>query len=212
MTILKKLKIEEKVIYAVNQPSDYDLFNENNKSIQGSHDIIFTFVEDIDGLKNIVQSCFDEKGLNKEGYLFVAYPKKGNKKYDTFVHRDEIFPALKVMEDGYIEGTDYKFNRMVAMDEVFTVVGIKHLPDRVVSKAASQSVADYEDKVNDILPLLNQDVVSFFQSLTPGYKRDWARYVFSAKQEKTKLKRIDEMNEVLGEGYKSKELYRQKKK
>ncbi|WP_414050286.1 YdeI/OmpD-associated family protein [Macrococcus animalis] len=212
MSILKKLKIEDKEIYVVNQPGDYDLFIDNHKSIQGSHDIIFAFVEDVDGFINIVQSCLNVNGLNNAGYLFVAYPKKGNKKYKKFVHRDEIFPALKVMEDGYIEGTDYKFNRMVAMDEVFTVVGIKHLPNRVVSKAASQCVADYEDQIQDILPLLNEDVVQFFESLTPGYKRDWARYVFSAKQEKTKLKRIDEMNAILAEGYKSKELFRQKKK
>lgn len=212
MTILEKLKIADKEIYVINQPDDYHIFDHSQLKLTGSHEIIFAFVENIHGFKSIVNACIDNQGLVKEGYLFVAYPKKGNKKYETFVHRDEIFPALNVMEDGYLKESDYKFNRMVSMDEVFTVVGIKHLPERKVSDRTSQCVADYEDKVEDVVQLLNSEVVTFFNGLTPGYKKDWARYIYSAKQEKTRLKRIDEMNEILTAGYKSKELYRQKKK
>ncbi|MCU7557170.1 YdeI/OmpD-associated family protein [Macrococcus capreoli] len=212
MTIFQKLKIEDKSVFVVNQPADYNVFSESHDHITGHHDIIFAFVVDIKGFKQTVQSCLASSSLNKGGLLFVAYPKKGNKKYDSYIHRDEIFPALKVMDDGYIQGTDYKFNRMVSMDEVYTVVGIKYVPERKVSKAASQCVADYADKVDDVIAILQQDVIPFFNSLTPGYKKDWARYLFSAKQEKTRLKRIEEMHHILREGYKTKELYRQHKK
>lgn len=212
MTILEKLKILDKNIYVLNQPDDYHIFKHSYKELTGSHEIVFAFVEDIKDFKSIVHKCIKNKGLVEEGYLFVAYPKKGNRKYQTFVHRDEIFPALNVMKDGYIKDSDYKFNRMVSMDEVYTVVGIKHLPNRKISKSASQSVADYEDKIEDVVKLLNDDILTFFNELTPGYKKDWARYIFSAKQEKTRIKRIDEMNEILSAGYKSKELFRQKKK
>ena len=48
--------------------------------------------------------------------------------YPTFVHRDEIFPTLQVNEaDGYIKGSTLKFNRMVSLDETFTVVGMKNV-------------------------------------------------------------------------------------
>ena len=36
-----------------------------------------------------------------------------------------MFPALNVGEDGYVGESDIKFARMVSMDEVFTVVGLK---------------------------------------------------------------------------------------
>ena len=51
--------------------------------------------------------------------------EKGNARYSTFIHRDEMFPALNVGEDGYVGESDIKFARMVSMDEVFTVVGLK---------------------------------------------------------------------------------------
>jgi uncharacterized protein YdeI (YjbR/CyaY-like superfamily) len=54
------------------------------------------------------------------------------------------------------------------------------------------------------------DVLAFYQSLTPGYRKDWARYVYSAVQEETREKRREEMKVILGEGYKSIDLYRRK--
>ena len=51
-----------------------------------------------------------------------------------------------------------------------------------------------------------------YQDLTPGYQRDWARYIFSAKQQKTREKRHAQMVEILSQGYKSVDLFRQKKK
>jgi len=43
---------------------------------------------------------------------------------ETFVHRDDI-PEMIVGEDGYIGTSDVKFSRMVSMDDVFTIVGLK---------------------------------------------------------------------------------------
>lgn len=95
-------------------------------------DLILAFVKDIEEFKQLVGHVKEKNALNEEGLLYVAYPKKGNKKYDTYIHRDEIFPALRVNEDdGYIEGTSLKFNRMVSLDEVFTIVGIKNAVKRV---------------------------------------------------------------------------------
>lgn len=36
-----------------------------------------------------------------------------------------MFPALSVGEDGYVGESEIKFARMVSMDNVFTVVGLK---------------------------------------------------------------------------------------
>lgn len=199
----------------LDQPSDYTLFNGYKTSLSKEHDAVFIFVETVEEMVEFTARIIKEEQLLEKGYLFFAYPKKGNKRYDTFVHRDAIFPALNVKEDGYVQNSDIKFARMVSMDDVFTVVGLKR--EKKIAKkssAASQCVADYEDHVNDIEKLLadHPTELKFYQELTPGYQRDWARYIFSAKQQKTREKRQAQMVDILSLGYKSIDLYRQKKK
>ena len=55
------------------------------------------------------------------------------------------------------------------------------------------------------------DLLAFYQSLTPGYRKDWARYVYSAKQEATKTKRREEMKMILRGGFKSRDSYLREK-
>ena len=178
-------------------------------------DLLFIFVETMAEFKAVVMSVIQQQLLNKNGVLFVAYPKKGNKVYQTFVHRDEIFPTLQVNEeDGYIANSTLKFNRMVRLDETFTVTGMKNIERKATgsSKAASSGrVEDYLQFIPEIESFIAnyEEARVLFDQLTPGYKKDWARYVYSAKQAVTQEKRKQEMIEILGKGFKSKELYRQ---
>ncbi|WP_338452871.1 YdeI/OmpD-associated family protein [Niallia oryzisoli] len=216
MTIIDKLNLNKyKNLAVLNQPSDYHVFIECKTEFFSGHDAIFIFVKTIDEMVNYTQQIINEGSLVEKGYLFFAYPKKGNKRYDTFVHRDEIFPAMKVGEEGYVENSDLKFSRMVSMDDVYTVVGLKREKKKSQkSSAASQCVADYEEHVKDIEKILAEcpNELSFYQELTSGYQKDWARYIFSAKQEKTRVKRQAQMIDILSQGYKSVDLYRQQKK
>src|SRR3954465_1969920 len=216
MTIIDKLNLNKFTNMAIiNQPSDYDVFTEQMTSFSKDHDAIFIFVKTIDEMVMHTQSILNNKQLLLEkGYLFFAYPKKGNTRYETFVHRDEIFPAMKVGEDGYVGNSDIKFARMVSMDDVFTVVGLKREKKKVKKTAtASQCVADYEDNVKDVEILLadHPNELTFYKSLTPGYQKDWARYIFSAKQQQTRDKRHQQMVDILSQGYKTMDLFRQKK-
>ncbi len=216
MSIIDKLKLNKYNNLAVlNQPSDYAVFNEYKTTLSGEHDAIFIFVETLDEMTEFFRKVNVEEQLLKKGYLFFAYPKKGNERYDTYVHRDDIFPAMKVGEDGYVENTDVKFSRMVSMDDVFTVVGLKREKKKEKkSSAPSQCVADYENNVYDIEEILadHPNELKFYQELTPGYQKDWARYIFSVKQQKTREKREAQMVDILSQGYKSIDLFRQKKK
>ncbi|WEG17344.1 YdeI/OmpD-associated family protein [Alkalihalophilus pseudofirmus] len=215
MDIIDKLKLDKyQNMVVLHQPNDYDMFKGFNSEVSGKHDAIFIFVETIEEIVNETQTILNEQNLLDKGYLFFAYPKKGNKRYSTFVHRDEIFPALKVGEDGYVKNSDLKFSRMVSMDHVFTVVGLKHEKKQLKkSPSASQCVADYEENIKEVEKLLTMHPteLKFYQSLTPGYQRDWARYIFSAKQQKTRDKRHLQMVDILSQGYKSIDLFRQKK-
>lgn len=166
-------------------------------------------LETLDEMVHYKKRIINEQLLMEKGYLFFVYPKKDNKRYETYIHRDEIFPAMKVDEDGYIDESDLKFSRMVSMDDLFTVVGLKREKKKAKkSSASSQRVADYEEHVKDIEKLLKNHPNELKY---PGYQRDWARYIFSAKQQKTCDKRQAQMVDILSQGYKSVDLYRQNK-
>ncbi|WP_042143274.1 YdeI/OmpD-associated family protein [Paucisalibacillus sp. EB02] len=217
MSIIDKLKLTKyNNIAVLNEPEDYTTFNGYPTELSADHDTIFIFVETLDEMvqqtKYIIEN---EKFLKEKGYLFFAYPKKGNRRYDTYIPRDDMFPVLKVDEDGYVDGSDIKFARMVSMDDVFTVVGLRREKKKAKkSTPSSQCVADYEGQENEVEALLveHPNELAFYQNLTPGYRRDWARYIFSAKQQKTRDKRSEQMVEVLSQGYKTMDLYRAKKK
>ncbi|RXZ82542.1 hypothetical protein EBB07_10780 [Paenibacillaceae bacterium] len=178
------------------------------------YDLIFAFVLDMGALKELVDRVIAGGHLRSNGYLFAAYPKKGNKVYPTYIHRDDLFAGVGSDEQGYIGTSDIKFARMVGLDDVFTVVGFKDdaAGKTRASAKASQRVEDYVA----FIPTVEQDLadvpeqLAFYQSLTPGYRKDWARYVYSAKQEDTKAKRREEMKQLLKAGFKSRELYRQR--
>jgi len=82
------------------------------------------------------------------------------------------------------------------------------------SAAASQNVEDYEDHIGDVEKRLADypSELAFYQNLTPGYQRNWARYIFSAKQPKTREKRQEQMIDILSQGFKTIDLYRRQKK
>ncbi|MFJ7952546.1 YdeI/OmpD-associated family protein [Lysinibacillus sp. NPDC096418] len=216
-TIVQKLnlnKFEKAAVLHLPPGTDYlaELHEYDTEFTDGPYDLIFAFVLDMDSLKVLVKEVIDNNYLNKNGYIFLAYPKKGNKVYPTFIHRDDLLKGLGADEAGYVGTSTIKFARMVGLDDTFTVVGLKEdsKNKNKVSTKASQNVDDYIALIPEIENDLHNtpDLLVFYQSLTPGYRKDWARYVYSAKQEATKEKRREEMKVILGAGYKSRELYR----
>lgn len=216
-TIVEKLKLlKYDQVAVLNKPEGTDYLAEltgYDTSLKRKYDLIFAFVLDMASLRELVDQVIEHQHLKSNGYLFAAYPKKGNKVYPTFIHRDDLLSGLGSDENGYVGTSDIKFARMVGLDDVFTVVGLKEDAkgkDKLSTKP-SQSVDDYIS----FIPHVEQDLadapelLANYQSLTQGYRKDWARYIYSAKQEATRAKRREEMKMILQAGYKSRELYRQ---
>lgn len=217
-TIVSKLNLHKYEQIAVLDKPDYvteleELTKADYELVHDQYDCIFAFVLDMEQLRTRVNEVVDKKLLRPNGYLFAAYPKKGNKVYSAFIHRDELLAGVGSDEEGYIGESDIKFSRMVGMDDVFTVVGFKREARSQSRKATgpSQRVADYESLIPAIEADLRDtpELLAFYHTLTPGYRRDWARYVYSTTQEATREKRRDEMKKILGQGFKSHTLYRQ---
>ena len=181
----------------------------------GKYDLIFSYVLTLEELKARVWDTINHDRLNPEGYLYIAYPKIGNKSYDTSVHRDAIFPSLGVDDGkGTVGDSTLKFARLVKLDDTFTLVGLKNAVKGKgkATKASSGNVADYEKFIPDVKEYLDAEhpkTAKFYAELTPGYQRDWARYIYSAKQPATQEKRKTEMLDILGKGHKTKNLYQQ---
>ncbi|MCH4057358.1 MAG: YdeI/OmpD-associated family protein [Lactobacillaceae bacterium] len=147
---------------------------------------VFSLVE----MQTVITEVARSKQLTPTGYLYLVYPKLSSKKY-TGIHRDSIFPYLKVDEaTGEVPNSGLKFSRMVSFDEDFTVVGLKWLTGQQRStNVASQRVQDYINYLPEIQQRLTQmapNSAVFFQQLTPGYQRDWAGYLYSPKTATTR--------------------------
>ncbi|WP_314061596.1 YdeI/OmpD-associated family protein [uncultured Vagococcus sp.] len=219
-TIVEKLKLNNyhnKTI--LNVPADSDYFtsleptNLSDQLTGRMEDLMILFVYSKEEMFQQIKELTLSQSFNKNGYFFIAYPKIGNSKYPNTVHRDEIFPALGIdpSGDGYLADTDFKFSRMVKLDDYFTIVGLKYLPIRKKNTATSQKVKDYATFVPELQQRLeaNPDILNLFNELTVGYQRNWARYIYSAKQLTTQVKRFEEMQTIIPLGYKSKDLYQQ---
>ncbi|MFC4301927.1 YdeI/OmpD-associated family protein [Cohnella boryungensis] len=216
-TIVEKLNLHKyKRVAVLNEPENEHslsgLVDYDTQLTASGYDLIFAYVLTMESLQELVQKVIDRRQLNQDGYLYAAYPKKGNKVYPHYIHRDSLFDGLGADENGYIGTSSMKFARMVGLNDVFTVVGFKEETRKNDDRSSkpSQRVDDYISRIADVEKDLQDtpQILAFYQSLTPGYRKDWARYIYSAKQEETRAKRREETKQILGQGYKSMEIYR----
>ena len=215
-TLLKKLRLKETDTFLVIAPPAITSYFEEVKpdhTIKSncSYHAVFITVETLSELYNKTHEMINRQLIALNGRLLIAYPKKGNKLNKPFLHRDDLFPTLAVDKEGFIQGTNFKFNQMVSLDENYTVVGIKQVNKESRQKNTikpSQCIADYEHRVPDVIQLLTHETnaLDFYQQLTPGYQKGWARYIFSAKQAATQSKRLNDTIDYLNKGIKAKHL------
>lgn len=196
--IAKKLRLQPgQPIIVLHRPAHHYFaeFTVSEKVPQQPVELLILFVKDIEQLQKEVMQLLEMQVLLPEGRLLIAYPKKGNKVVESYIHRDDIFPALGVDTDGYIKNSDYKFNQMVKLDDVYTIVGLKRVKRDFAKKSLRQPVVDYSQYISQLEKVLRNEpeALHFWQTLTQGYQKNWARYVYGAKQQVTQEKRLQEM-------------------
>ncbi|WNB91138.1 YdeI/OmpD-associated family protein [Bacillus sp. NEB1478] len=220
-SVVEKLNLQKYTKRLIlNAPADVDDFQDLDHSVTvqaDKYDLIFTFVFNLKDFAEQLQFVNKKSLLRDNGYIFIAYPKKNNKQYKEYIERDEIFPYINVGEDGFFPESNLKFSRMISLNDVFTVVGMKAVAKKTKKASGSkksQCVDDYIKHVDDIKQHLsrNEDLLNTYNGLTFGYQKDWARYVYSAARKETQEKRLLEMETIIGDGYKSMDLYRRNKK
>lgn len=171
----------------------------------GGYKHILAYVYTLQEMQTALQTIYERHMLREGGFIYLIYPKLRNSKGLSGIHRDDIFPYLQVDDEGYPQGVPYKFNRMLSVDECYTLISLKYIvagSKRGESKA-SERVGDYVHLIPMLADTLSDEARQLFSNLTPGYQRGWARYVYSAKQEATQKSRIERMIDLLKAGYKS---------
>lgn len=208
----KKFKVTgEQSILVLNAPDSFPI---QSTAHNAPYERVLTFVYTLEEMVQAVKQTIVQEQLEENGYLFLLYPKKNNKQFDTYIARDDIFPAFEIDEEKYVFGSAIKFNSLQSLDEIYSIMSLKKQTKKVKKQAASQRVDDYIARIPELEKFLQNEpeTLGHFQALTPGYKKDWARHVYSAKKEETQEQRLHEMVTILNAGYKTKELYRQGKK
>ena len=94
------------------------------------YDLIFAFIFNMDEFFNYLNEVIERNLLKENGYLYFAYPKKGNSKYDTYIERDDIYTEKYYNEEGFFANSNLKFSRIISLNDVFTVAGIKVVPKK----------------------------------------------------------------------------------
>ncbi|MDR0899629.1 MAG: hypothetical protein LBM27_04665 [Lactobacillaceae bacterium] len=126
--VTSKLKLEKySDLVIVGIPKDVTEFDDLDFSNSWKKsDFLFTFVFSLEEMKEVLEMVDIKNFMTDKGYLYLAYPKLSTKKYENKIHRDDIFPFLKVDEEtGQIANLDLKFSNMMAFNDDFTMIGIK---------------------------------------------------------------------------------------
>lgn len=210
--VARKVRLEKyKKVAVIGAPEGYQdtLGNDVSFSLTAApFDLCLAFVFSLEEMTRFAGQTEKDGIISPGGVLLFAYPKANNKVYAA-IRRDDIFPAFGIDPDGdgKIPDTSLFFNLMVKLDDVFTIIGLRHMEGqkRSSENRPSQIAADYEEKIPELRSLLetSPEILTFFDGLAPGYQRNWARFVFSAVKEETKNSRFERMKRLLAEGKKT---------
>lgn len=87
--LAKKLRLQTGQRILMLNPPDTTYFSEfeiGTKFTEEREDVIVLFVYSLDQLIDEIRELIIKNNVTKEGRIFIAYPKKGNKKFNTFLH------------------------------------------------------------------------------------------------------------------------------
>lgn len=134
-SVIEKLnfkKFQNRLI--LNRPNDIDDFEaiDYDNSIKNEeYDLIFAFIFSLDEFFNCLNEVIEKKLVKDNGYLYFAYPKKGNPQYEKYIERDDIYTEKYYNEEGFFPNSNLKFSRVISLNDVFTVVGIKSVSKKI---------------------------------------------------------------------------------
>ena len=127
---VRKLKIEtypnRLVLHKPDDVDDLSGLSFDTEITKDAYDMILIFVFSLDDFIEKRKQVIEKNLLDKDGVLYLAYPKKGNKRYTHYIGRDDFFIPEVMDEEGFAPNSSLKFVKMVSFNDTFTVLGLKH--------------------------------------------------------------------------------------
>lgn len=189
--LFQKLKLDKFTKIAwMNKSKENSVFDDLELSMAKkgeAYDLLLIYVYSLEEMKEFLLKIIQDTLLMENGAVYLLYPKVKNPLGHPAIGRDEIFPFLDVNEEGYALNSTLKFNEMNKLDESYTLIGLKNsLSFKPQRNTPSQRVEDYADKVNYVKVYLQDypKAGTLYETLPPGYQKDWARYIYSARERK----------------------------
>jgi hypothetical protein len=165
-------------------------------------DFIMLFVENRAELeREVFNAC---KTLNKEGLIWICYPK-GTSGKQTDLTRDKGWEIL--------EKLDMKWLSLVSLDDTWSAFCMKNVPKEKVNRTSEDyhhNVSKWTDPGKKLVKvpadlnkaMENGKVKEFFNSLAFTGRKEYVMWIVSAKQEKTRSERVAKAIQKLKEGKK----------
>ncbi|WDF81727.1 YdeI/OmpD-associated family protein [Lacticaseibacillus pabuli] len=183
-----------------------------NPDVAAPYDLQLSFVFSLDEMKQTITDVAATHAVDPAGTLAIAYPKLASKRY-VGIHRDDIFPFIDLNDQtGEVGRTGLKFSRMRSFDADFTLIDLRWLTQAPRKQSRSQRVGDYEAKLPELRTELPAAARAKWDTLTPGYRREWALYVYSPATAKTRAVHLAQMITALATGLNSVKAYQESKK
>lgn len=94
---IRKLKLEKyPAIHLDARVKELAAFRDTLSLEVAPYDALVTVVLDLKEMEMALRTVSKREALKDEGMLFMLYPKKGNKHYESFIHRDHMFKSIPV--------------------------------------------------------------------------------------------------------------------
>ena len=204
--LLKKFQIKDEysVLLMNSNPSLHPLFDgvriEYSDVTDEDFDSIILFTKNEQELRKWIPEAINKK--TNGGQFWLSYPKKSGE-IKTDLNRDITWKIIKTLGLEPI--------RLISMNEDWSSMRLIHGKDRKKASKLGEDPpgVDRVNKIvnppNDLLQLfeINTKAKAFFDELSFSHKREYIRWIFDAKKDETRARRIQKIITLLNEKRKS---------
>lgn len=193
--LIKKLKLEGKKIYFATAITSLTKFDNHITTNIDESDIILFQLQNFSDTPDIINLFLNSQDSDNRR-IYIFYPKISAPGYSTTFKRDEVMNSAEELGLQAIS--------LINVDENFSCMIFKK-PQPKNSNKPSQCVDDYINYIDILQTQLvpYPELLCFFNKLTFGYQKGWARYVYGVIKPETQQKRFNLMKEQLSNGVKS---------
>ncbi len=181
--LIRKLQYKENFqCLVLGKPAEFTLpFSFDSKRMNKVYDLELIFTRSMEELNSSFDAFLNPRDDRKR---WIAYPKKSSS-LTSNLDRDLIWKRL--------EDLHHKPVAMISLDETWSAMRVRHEKDVKTIVKEKTSMPDALDALLEN----NPECRDYFNSLSPTNKKEYMRWVQSAKRDETLQKRLTKIKMLL---------------